>query len=299
MKKLLALTLALITLMLPAGAVYAEDDAVYTGPVTVEDIKLDKTKLKLEGGRQYTLTVTVLPDNAFNKAVTFESSNPSVAEVDELGTITAWKKGSCKIKVMAQDGSREYASCSVTVTSSPLVKVDPAGNKFVGVEYRGNVYDLYTPLGAGEEALVKAHIESLGNSTGEKIVKRAAEYLGLSYAEFDCSQLVEQVFRDCGKSMKGTSAAQAYRCRGSQVKREKLRPGDLIFFRHPDGVPCGCSGDTCHRYMGVHHVGIYAGSYGATHYIIDASSTLGKVVIRRWDLSDNYAEMVVVFCAHR
>ena len=45
MKKLLALTLALITLMLPAGAVYAEDDAVYTGPVTVEDIKLDKTKL--------------------------------------------------------------------------------------------------------------------------------------------------------------------------------------------------------------------------------------------------------------
>ena len=63
-----------------------------------------------------TLTATVAPANATNKAVTWTSSNPSVATV-ENGVVTAVACGTAVITATAADGSGASASCTVTVSS--------------------------------------------------------------------------------------------------------------------------------------------------------------------------------------
>ena len=56
--------------------------------VPVESVSLDKTSLELTKGGTDTLTATITPNNASNKSVTWNSSNPSVATV-ENGVVTA------------------------------------------------------------------------------------------------------------------------------------------------------------------------------------------------------------------
>ncbi|MBR4181775.1 MAG: DUF4307 domain-containing protein, partial [Candidatus Methanomethylophilaceae archaeon] len=50
--------------------------------VKVKSVGLDRTDVQLEVGKSTVLSCTVMPSNAANKAVTWSSSNPSVAVVD-------------------------------------------------------------------------------------------------------------------------------------------------------------------------------------------------------------------------
>lgn len=61
------------------------------------------------------LEVTVLPENASNKKVTWESSDPKIATVDENGLVTGVSNGVCKITATTEDGGLK-AECEVTVT---------------------------------------------------------------------------------------------------------------------------------------------------------------------------------------
>ena len=79
----------------------------------VESVSLDKTSLELTEGDEATLTATIAPDNASNKNVTWTSSNPEVAKV-ENGKITAVKAGTATITVKTEDGGKT-ATCEVTV----------------------------------------------------------------------------------------------------------------------------------------------------------------------------------------
>lgn len=74
-------------------------------------LTLNKTSLKLAAGGQYTLVPTILPSDASNKNVIWETSNAAVATV-ENGTITAIAGGAATIT--ARLGSLS-ATCTVTV----------------------------------------------------------------------------------------------------------------------------------------------------------------------------------------
>ncbi len=87
-------------------------------PVT--SITLSKTSLSLKVGATETLTATVLPSDASNKAVTWKSSNTAVATVSTSGKVTAVASGTATITATAQDGSGKSGSCSVTVTQPVL-----------------------------------------------------------------------------------------------------------------------------------------------------------------------------------
>ncbi|MCC8051214.1 MAG: Ig-like domain-containing protein [Clostridiales bacterium] len=97
----------------------AKNGKKYTCKVTVTrpvtSITLSKTSLTLETGSSQTITATVSPGNATNKAVSYSSSNTAVATVDSNGRITAVSAGTAVITVMAQDGSGKSATCTVTV----------------------------------------------------------------------------------------------------------------------------------------------------------------------------------------
>ena len=62
-----------------------------------------------------TLTATVAPDNATNKAVTWTSSDSAVATVDQNGVVTALARGTAVITATTADGGKT-ASCTVTVS---------------------------------------------------------------------------------------------------------------------------------------------------------------------------------------
>ena len=93
--------------------------------VSVTGVKLDQTSLSLTVGGTGTLNATVQPDNATNKAVTWSSSNETVATV-ENGVITAVGAGTADITVTTQDGQKT-AVCAVTVTQ-PQPPSPPSGN---------------------------------------------------------------------------------------------------------------------------------------------------------------------------
>ena len=85
----------------------------FTVKQKVTSIKLSKTALALQKGESETVTASVLPSNATNKAVTWESSNTGVATVSN-GVVKAVSIGTAVITVKSGDGVS--AKCTVTVS---------------------------------------------------------------------------------------------------------------------------------------------------------------------------------------
>ena len=84
--------------------------------VPVSQITLNKAEISISVGNSETLTATVAPENAANKALTWASSDEDVATVAPDGTVTAVKAGAATITATAADGSGKSAVCKVTVT---------------------------------------------------------------------------------------------------------------------------------------------------------------------------------------
>lgn len=92
---------------------------VKSKPVSATGVSLNTETLSLMTGDSETLVANVEPADATNKAVTWESSDTSVATVDENGEVTAVKEGSATITVRTADGGFTD-TCTVTVDCSHL-----------------------------------------------------------------------------------------------------------------------------------------------------------------------------------
>ena len=93
---------------------YDSDTTIYAAS-PVNSIMLNKTALSLYVNSTETLTAIVSPDNAYNKTLHWESSNPSVATVDSNGNVKAISRGEAVITATAVDGQGAKAECTVTV----------------------------------------------------------------------------------------------------------------------------------------------------------------------------------------
>ena len=85
-------------------------------PVSVTGISLSPTLLEIIEGDIRTLSVNISPSNADNKSVSWTSTQPAVASVQE-GTVTAHKEGTATIIVTTADGGKT-ATCTVNVAPS-------------------------------------------------------------------------------------------------------------------------------------------------------------------------------------
>ena len=81
----------------------------------VESITLDKTEGILNVGNTVTITAAVTPEEATNPAVTWSSSDESVATVDETGKVTAVATGNATITATSEDDSSVSANYELTV----------------------------------------------------------------------------------------------------------------------------------------------------------------------------------------
>lgn len=123
-------------------------------PVMVTDVTVQPAELNLKTDGTYQLSVSVLPSNADERGVTFESSNTAVATVSASGLVTAKGPGTATITATAKDGSGKKATCTVTVTQPVKgVTVSPASV----VIQKGNVQKLtasVVPANATNQELV-------------------------------------------------------------------------------------------------------------------------------------------------
>ena len=133
---------------------YDSKGVTVTTPVK-PSVKLDKTSLTLTKGKTYTLKTTV---TGTNKAVSWSSSNSSVASVDKNGKVTAKTKGTATITAKVDGVS---ASCKVTVNepAKTTIKLDKTK----------------VTLGAGEPCTLKATVSPsqkvTWTSSNPKLVK--------------------------------------------------------------------------------------------------------------------------------
>lgn len=117
------------------------------------------------------------------------------------------------------------------------------------------------------------YIPGSSASTADKIIATAKQYIGVPYVwggtspkGFDCSGLVQYVFKAHGISLNRTAETQ-YK-HGSYVSKNNLKPGDLVFFQNTYKA-------------GISHVGIYIGNGQFIH----ASSSKGVTIS---NLSSSY-----------
>ena len=95
--------------------------------ILVSEVELNKIELTLDEGKEEKLVVTVKPDDATDKSVVWESSNTSVATVDQEGLVKAVTVGTAQITVKTKDGVQ--ATCEVTVNKKVIPVTEVQLNK--------------------------------------------------------------------------------------------------------------------------------------------------------------------------
>ena len=109
-----------------AGSVTSDPVTLTVNSVPVTGVTLNPTELSLYTGESETLTATVLPETATDKSVTWESSNTTVATVDQSGNVKAEAQGTATITVKTANGGFTD-TCTVTVTDKTYtITADPA-----------------------------------------------------------------------------------------------------------------------------------------------------------------------------
>lgn len=92
-------------------------------PTKVSSIKLSQSNATMEIGETLSLTANVYPDNAYNKSLSWTSSNTDIATVSN-GVVSAISSGECDIKCSSTDGSNVSASCHIIVNERELCWVN-------------------------------------------------------------------------------------------------------------------------------------------------------------------------------
>ena len=132
----------------------------------VEQIQLNSDSIRLRKGNTYLINATVLPSNAGNRQLIYESDNTNVAVVNRDGKVTALAYGDCTITVKSCDGSDVIAKMTVVVSNSRVsvennVAVVKVGSKY-NIRYSSSSDDLV--FSSSNEKIAK--VDGKGTITG-------------------------------------------------------------------------------------------------------------------------------------
>lgn len=136
--------------------------------IPVTGLKLDITEYTGKAGTTLLLKATVEPENATDNALTWSSSNPEVASVDNDGLVSLLTVGTATITVHCGDLS---ASCELTVEA----KSGGIDNVVIDEDTEVNIITLqgirvYTGTFAGHNLAPGIYIVRLANGTSSKII---------------------------------------------------------------------------------------------------------------------------------
>lgn len=126
-----------------------EINAIKRDSVKANKITLSPSSLTINVGVTKSVNATVLPKNASIKSLKWDSSDNTIAKVNNKGQITGIKKGRAKISVSTIDGSAS-ASMDVVVRSSSTKPSTSVGVKTI------NVYPTSMDLSVGTTGYIDA-----------------------------------------------------------------------------------------------------------------------------------------------
>ena len=132
--------------------------------VPVNGIKLlSNPKIVMKVGQKETIRFNIIPDNATNKELKYSNSNPSIANINENGIITANKEGKGVITITTVDG--KY-STSISYIINPLKGL---------INNAGDIWGYTSPIDKVPERADKAFFQKLarngkGTLSGNKYV---------------------------------------------------------------------------------------------------------------------------------
>ena len=115
-------------------------EVTVTPDPTLKGISFPYTSLTMKKGETKQIQVVFDPEYANNKNVTWESSDPAVATVDNAGTVTAVWNGEADITATSQEGGFT-ATCKVTVSQQAGAQIytkTPEGIFLNGEQYTGS-----------------------------------------------------------------------------------------------------------------------------------------------------------------
>lgn len=116
---------------------------VHVSEVSVTGVSLSPDTITLAVGHRTKAIVTFTPENATNRNITWDSSDPSVATVDSTtGVITGMKNGTTTITAITQDGGKKD-SVTVKVSNAETTWVKDTSHNFIDGEKYVFVYDGY------------------------------------------------------------------------------------------------------------------------------------------------------------
>lgn len=166
MKKLLLSMWAITIVALTWVACDDKDDPQpKTEPETIEVTSIAITPgsdISITVGETVTLSATILPDNATNKKVTWESQHPDIATVNE-GVVAGVEAGTAVIRVTAADGSGKYAEKSITVNPEDIPDTETTA------EFDNSNFGLYKGILVGSSGTVKIELNN-GNNVAKAYI---------------------------------------------------------------------------------------------------------------------------------
>ena len=174
-----------------------------------------------------------------------------------------------------------YAADDVTITGQELEasEVEVVIDQAV-IEKNDEVIEKETVV-ENIETEMKAEIEQANEQVveektdkGQEVADFALKYIGTPYVSggnnlnkgVDCSGFVQQVYKNFGINLERSSRSQ-YKTNGISVKKEELRPGDLVFY----------------GYGSVNHVAIYIGDGKIVHAPVPGKTVCTAPLWQRGD----------------
>ena len=218
MKKKILLFTLLTTSLLMTGCDPTTSSSSSSSPsesiqeVHVDSIKITNADVTMKIGEVLTLNVNVLPNNAVNKLVNYESSDSTVASVDFNGKVTARKVGNCKIKAISDDDPSKFDEINIKVEEATFTSLKVEfGNDVDIVETNNNKF---YKLIVGETYPLNVSV----TPNSDKLPEIEAEFNLNDYCSFDNKNNTLTALKRTDNitvtfKIKGTNVKQEYNLR--------------------------------------------------------------------------------------
>jgi len=155
-------------------------------PVESVQIILPANTTLTKSGETIQLNVNVLPAEATNKKVTWHSSNPAIATVDENGKVTAVGNGTVVITATSQSGSK-LTSVTLTVAIEPIVTDEPKED-ITPAQLEKNIHKINEGLKVDQKSnYIKATWGKVSDADGYKVY---VQYCGKKFTAKPSKTLV-------------------------------------------------------------------------------------------------------------
>lgn len=148
--------------------------------ILITDLKPLVKDVTLKEGTARKLYLTVLPANANNKKIKYESSDYDVATVDDNGKVTGLKEGNAVITAFSTDGSSKTASFNITVIKNATGKCSfatldktPSGVNYQVTCDNAKLKEIQYKIGNGDyEKLLTKKISDLIKFSDEQLKEK-------------------------------------------------------------------------------------------------------------------------------